>query len=80
MMARAKLKDSNAVSHLVGRQFGNNVHNFRANLFRERLAVAKNLYRTNLVAHFGCVNAIEFSNDGDLLVSGNGMHPDQRLD
>lgn len=69
-MARAKLKGSNSVSHLINRQFGNNVHNFRANLFRERLAVAKNLYRTNLVAHFGCVNAIEFSHDGDLLVSG----------
>lgn len=77
-MARAKSKSSNSVSHLIGRQFGNNVHNFRPNLFRERLGVAKNLYHTNLVSHFGCVNAIEFSNDGDLLVSG--MCDDVRID
>ncbi|CAL8111329.1 unnamed protein product [Orchesella dallaii] len=30
----------------------------------------KTLHRKNLVAHFGCVNAIEFSKDGNLLVSG----------
>lgn len=28
------------------------------------------LYKRNLIAHFGCVNAIEFSNNGQFLVSG----------
>lgn len=31
---------------------------------------AKNLYQKDLVAHYGCVNAIEFSDEGDLLFSG----------
>ncbi|XP_071545634.1 uncharacterized protein [Panulirus ornatus] len=35
-----------------------------------RLDTSKNLYRKNLYAHYGCVNAIEFSREGDLLVSG----------
>ncbi|KAG8237894.1 hypothetical protein J437_LFUL017042 [Ladona fulva] len=37
---------------------------------RERLGLASNLYRKDLLAHYGCVNAIEFSNEGELLVSG----------
>ncbi|CAL4087615.1 unnamed protein product, partial [Meganyctiphanes norvegica] len=36
----------------------------------QRLNTAKSLYRKDLYAHFGCVNAIEFSREGDLLVSG----------
>ncbi|KRT85832.1 WD40 domain-containing protein, partial [Oryctes borbonicus] len=39
-------------------------------LFKERLKQAKNLFRKDLLAHYGCVNAIEFSEGGDLLVSG----------
>ncbi|KAK7488349.1 hypothetical protein BaRGS_00020323 [Batillaria attramentaria] len=39
-------------------------------LVRERLLVAKSLYRRDLKAHYGCVNAIEFSNDGLFIVSG----------
>ncbi|XP_045605789.1 dentin sialophosphoprotein isoform X2 [Procambarus clarkii] len=35
-----------------------------------RLDTSKNLYRKDLYAHYGCVNAIEFSREGDLLVSG----------
>ncbi|XP_053641546.1 DDB1- and CUL4-associated factor 5 isoform X3 [Cherax quadricarinatus] len=35
-----------------------------------RLDTSKNLYRKDLYAHYGCVNAIEFSKEGDLLVSG----------
>ena len=30
----------------------------------------KNLYKKDLLSHFGCVNAVEFSDDGDLMVSG----------
>lgn len=39
-------------------------------LLSQRLNTAKSLYRKDLNAHFGCVNAIEFSKEGDLLVSG----------
>lgn len=63
-------KGPNPLAHLIGRQIGDNVNNFRRNLFKERLNIAKNLYRKDLVSHFGCVNAIEFSNEGELLISG----------
>jgi len=28
------------------------------------------LYKRDLLAHYGCVNAVEFSNNGEFLVSG----------
>lgn len=65
---------SNPIVHLLNRQIGNNINYFRRNLFRERLASVRNLYRKNLVSHFGCVNAIEFSSAGDLLISGDNFH------
>ncbi|XP_077996129.1 uncharacterized protein LOC144449464 [Glandiceps talaboti] len=38
---------------------------------RERFRRCKGLYRKDLTGHYGCVNAIEFSNNGgELLVSG----------
>lgn len=70
-MTRLKPKNLNCLSLIINRQIDDNLAYFRANLFQERLAIAKNLYRTDLLAHYGCVNAIEFSNDGNLLVSGN---------
>lgn len=60
----------NVLNQLVSRQLGDNVQNFRNNLFHERLRIAKNLYKKDLVGHYGCVNAIEFSQEGELLVSG----------
>lgn len=69
-MGSMTVDGANPIGHLLNRQIGNNIYYFRRNLFRERLASARNLYRKNLVAHYGCVNAIEFSSSGDLLVSG----------
>lgn len=43
---------------------------FQANLYRQRFQLAKNLYKTDLRAHYGCVNAIEFSKGGSYLASG----------
>lgn len=43
---------------------------FQSNLFKDRLSMSKNLFKKDLVAHFGCVNAIEFSEEGDWLISG----------
>jgi len=37
---------------------------------REKLAVDEHLHKKDLLAHFGCVNAVEFSGEGSLLVSG----------
>lgn len=59
----------NPVYHIVQRQYKNNVF-IKNNLFNERLAKARNLYRKDLLAHYGCVNAIEFSKDGEYLISG----------
>ncbi|XP_026743311.1 DDB1- and CUL4-associated factor 5-like [Trichoplusia ni] len=42
----------------------------KSQFFNKRLNAAKNLYRRDLVCHFGCVNAIEFSSNGEYLVSG----------
>lgn len=39
-------------------------------MLRSRLKSATNLFRKDLYSHYGCVNAIEFSKDGDWLVSG----------
>lgn len=47
-----------------------NPNGFSGNLFRERFRIAKNLYKTDLRGHFGCVNAIEFSHGGQYLASG----------
>ncbi|XP_076063729.1 uncharacterized protein LOC143038430 [Oratosquilla oratoria] len=41
-----------------------------ASFLTRRMDVARNLYRKDLYAHYGCVNAIEFSKEGELLVSG----------
>jgi hypothetical protein len=47
-----------------------NPESVRGNLFRARLDVAKNLYKKDLVSHFGCVNAVEFDKTGQYLISG----------
>ncbi len=40
-------------------------------LMRDRLGRAKNLFRKDLKGHFGCVNALEFSNfGGEMITSG----------
>lgn len=39
-------------------------------MLNRRFEFGKSLYSKDLFAHYGCVNAIEFSNDGEWLVSG----------
>ncbi|KAH8246910.1 hypothetical protein KR032_003074 [Drosophila birchii] len=41
-----------------------------AAIFRQRLSAAENLYQRNLTGHYGCVNALEFSQGGQFLASG----------
>lgn len=69
-MNATRVGGANPISHIMSRQIGDNIVSFRQNLFRERLANAQNLYRMNMIAHYGCVNAIEFSKNGNLLTSG----------
>lgn len=64
----------NSVGHVISRQMGRNIHNFRKTIFRERLNVAKTLYKKDLISHFGCVNAIEFSEEGEWLISGKSFN------
>lgn len=60
---------ANPLGYLVKRQYNDRL-NINKQLLRERLYSARNLYRKDLLAHYGCVNAIEFSNKGELLASG----------
>lgn len=66
------------IHHLHNRQSGFCLSSdFQSKLFRDRLSIAKNLYKRDLVSHFGCVNAIEFSQTGQFLTSGELI--DQRI-
>ncbi|XP_045452926.1 DDB1- and CUL4-associated factor 5 [Melitaea cinxia] len=60
---------SNPLPYITKREYGL-LHNLKSQLFNKRLNAAKNLYRRDLVCHYGCVNAIEFSSNGELFVSG----------
>ncbi|XP_063895753.1 DDB1- and CUL4-associated factor 5 isoform X2 [Helicoverpa armigera] len=59
---------ANPLSYLNRREYGL-LPDIKSQFFNKRLNAAKNLYRRELVCHFGCVNAIEFSSNGELLVS-----------
>lgn len=48
-------------------------------LMKRRLADAMSLYRRDLKSHYGCVNAIEFSNDGLNIVSGKNQSLAEQL-
>ena len=66
-MARPSV--SNPLSCLVARQIDDKVDHCKR-LVNSRFNTSENLFRRDLLSHYGCVNAIEFSNQGDLLVSG----------
>lgn len=59
----------NPLGYVINRSYTGSA-DIKNKLFQERLAKARNLYRKDLLAHYGCVNAIEFSEEGELLVSG----------
>ncbi|XP_018328592.1 DDB1- and CUL4-associated factor 5 isoform X2 [Agrilus planipennis] len=65
----AKPSSINPLGYIINRQLDGSFV-IKKNLFKERLSCAKNLYRKDLLAHYGCVNAIEFSVEGELLISG----------
>ncbi|CAG9860016.1 unnamed protein product [Phyllotreta striolata] len=59
----------NPINYIIERQYKDNIF-IKNKLYSARLSKARNLYRKDLLAHYGCVNAIEFSLDGEYLVSG----------
>lgn len=63
---------SNPVGCVVDRQIDDR-RSFEKKLIDARLNEAENLYRMDLYSHFGCVNAIEFSKKGDILISGKKL-------
>lgn len=65
----AQLSDCNPLSYLIARQINDKV-DYCKRLVNARFKNSENLFRKDLLSHYGCVNAIEFSNQGDLLVSG----------
>lgn len=72
-MGEGKIMDypseCSALSYVLARQIDDKV-NYCRSLVDARFENSENLYRKDLLSHYGCVNAIEFSNQGDLLVSG----------
>lgn len=66
---RAYPSECSALSYVIARQIDYKI-DYCKSLLNARFVNSENLYRKNLVSHYGCVNAIEFSNQGDLLVSG----------
>lgn len=67
--AMARPSVINPLGYVINRPYTGSVE-VKNKLLKERLAKARNLYRKDLLAHYGCVNAIEFSEEGELLVSG----------
>lgn len=61
--------ECSALSYVIARQIDCKV-DYCKSLLNTRFMKSENLYRKDLLSHYGCVNAIEFSNQGDLLVSG----------
>jgi hypothetical protein len=60
----------NTVNHLINSQI-NSKRNSLSKFYQNSFDYAWNLYSKDLKAHFGCVNAIEFSNrESEHIASG----------
>lgn len=57
------------LSYILDRQINDRFDHCKR-LVAARFSNAQNLFRKDLYAHFGCINAIEFSKHGDMLISG----------
>ncbi|XP_075223771.1 DDB1- and CUL4-associated factor 5 [Lycorma delicatula] len=62
-------KPSNFLDELLKREYKDKIY-LSKKIVNDRLKVAQNLYNKNFLAHYGCVNAIEFLNGGQFLASG----------
>lgn len=66
-------KNEGAVSIIYQRSLGHYVYKDRA-ILTKRIQNAKSLFYKDLKGHFGCVNAIEFSNDGGQWIASGKHH------
>jgi len=65
----------NTYLNVLNREYNENLcHKYNFDLLRARYSFANDLYRKDLYSHYGCVNAIEFSDNGQWLVSGIPKH------
>ncbi len=68
-MALNRIK--NTISNVFNREYNEKLaQKCSIDLIRARYGLANDLYRKDLYSHYGCVNAIEFSDNGQWLVSG----------
>ncbi|XP_074646656.1 DDB1- and CUL4-associated factor 5-like [Tubulanus polymorphus] len=64
------MSEASPISYLFHRHYRDNAY-CNDRFLRERMYRCKNLFKKDLKAHFGCVNAIEFSHtSGELMASG----------
>ncbi|KAK6621650.1 hypothetical protein RUM44_001457 [Polyplax serrata] len=71
MCSKVKLKQPNInIVDFLSKRSINGYRDDSKNFTSKLFDTAKDLYKKDLTAHFGCVNAIEFSGDGNLLFSG----------
>ncbi|GFY50484.1 DDB1- and CUL4-associated factor 5 [Trichonephila inaurata madagascariensis] len=66
---RSKPSFMTGIHYLDNLQYNGKEHS-NVRMINRRFEFSKYLYSKDLFAHYGCVNAIEFSNDGEWLVSG----------
>lgn len=66
---KTKVFNLNMLSFLANRSINHRFDDYK-NLTKQLFDTSKDLYKKDLTAHYGCVNAIEFSSDGNLLFSG----------
>ncbi|XP_014214692.1 DDB1- and CUL4-associated factor 5 [Copidosoma floridanum] len=64
-----QLNPCNPLGYILNRQIDHKINHCKR-LVDARFLNSKNLFRKDLYAHFGCINAIEFSPEGDFLISG----------
>ncbi|KAL7016125.1 hypothetical protein ACKWTF_009929 [Chironomus riparius] len=70
-MASTNPLANNILRNVIQRENGlSSSCSFQSKLFADRLSISKNLFKRDLVSHYGCINAIEFSREGNWLISG----------
>ncbi|XP_039283039.1 DDB1- and CUL4-associated factor 5 [Nilaparvata lugens] len=71
-----KLMPSTFIDNLLKREYRDDYYKLNAKIVNDRFRNAKNFFNKDLISHYGCVNAVEFLNGGQFLVSGGD---DQRV-
>lgn len=66
-------RNINPANFLMNRET-NGKSQLKDRFFQDRLAAADNLHHKTLTGHSGIVNSMEFTRDGQLLISGKMLH------